>query len=235
MSQPVLLNPVEHRTLRVRAGHGAALGDDVMYALTFPAEFRNVQSHYPIVFRRDPEERFHPLVLFGLEDGRNLFLEGERWDATYVPLSVRRHPFLIGLAGDERLIHVDLAHPRVRGGYGEPLFEETGVATEFLEQAKSVLQALHDGLIATPAFTDALVAHGLLESFVLDVELDDGSHNRLAGFHTIDEGRLQALEGAALEHLSRDGHLLPIYMVLASVSRFRDLIERTNRRRAAQR
>ena len=44
---------------------------------------------------------------------------------------------------------------------------------------------------------------------------------------------VQALDGPVLETLSRDGHLLPIYMVLASMSRFRDLIERTNRRRAA--
>ena len=58
---------------------------------------------------------------------------------------------------------------------------------------------------------------------------------RLAGFHTLDERRQQALDGSALEQLSRDGHLLPAYMVLASLSRFRDLIERMNRRRAAGR
>jgi hypothetical protein len=92
---------------------------------------------------------------------------------------------------------------------------------------------LHDGIATTPAFIDALLRHGLLESFVLDITLDDGSDNRLAGFHTIDEARLQALDGAALEHLARGGHLLPIYMVLASLSRFRDLIERMNRRRVA--
>ena len=44
MSQHVLLNNVEHRALRVHAGHGAALGDAVMRALTFPAEFRDVQA-----------------------------------------------------------------------------------------------------------------------------------------------------------------------------------------------
>ena len=85
------------------------------------------------------------------------------------------------------------------------------------------------------AFVDALQRHQLLESFVLDIRLDDGSDNRLAGFHTIDEARLQALDGTALERLSRDGHLLPVYMVLASLSRFRDLIERMNRRRGAAR
>jgi hypothetical protein len=234
MSQHVLLNNAEHRTLRVRAGHGAALGDAVMRALTFPAEFRDVQAHYPIVFARDGDGRFVPLALLGLQEGENLFLDDTRWDATYVPLSVRRQPFLVGVSGEDRLLHVDLEHPRVRLGGGEALFHEHGVATEYLERVKSVLLALHDGVVATPAFIDALLQHGLLESFVLDVKLDDGSHNRLAGFHTIDEARLQALPGDALEQLAREGHLLPVYMVLASMSRFRDLIERTNRRRAAR-
>ena len=233
MSQHVLLNNVEHRTLRVHAGHGAALGDAVMRALTFPAEFRDVQAHYPIVFARDGEGRFVPLALFGLQEGDNLFLDGARWDATYVPLAIRRQPFLVGVSGEERLLHVDLEHPRVTTDGGEALFHDHGVATEYLERVKSVLLALHDGVMAAPAFIDALLQHGLLESFVLDVKLDDGSHNRLAGFHTIDEARLQALPGTALEQLAREGHLLPVYMVLASMSRFRDLIERTNRRRAA--
>lgn len=239
MSNNVLLNNVDHRHLRVDPRHGAAFGDDVMYAPTFPDEFRNVQAHYPIVFHRDASGGYHPLALFGLQEGANLFLvtgdDGERWDATHVPLSMQRQPFLIGMSGEERLVHVDLDHPRVRAGTGEALFQDPGIATEFLERARSVLLALHDGIVATPPFIEALLRHGLLESFVLDIQLDDGSLNRLAGFHTIDEARLQALDGAALERLARDGHLLPIYMVLASLSRFRDLIERTNRRRAAGR
>ncbi len=237
MSNHALLNNVDHRDLRVASGHGAALGDDIMYAPTFPEEFRSVQAHYPIVFHRDASGGFHPLALFGLQEGANLFLEGERWDATYIPLSVQRQPFLIGISGSERHIHIDLDHPRVCGGSdsGEALFRDFGGNTEYLEQAKSVLLALHDGIMATPAFIEALQRHELLESFVLDAKLDDGSHNRLAGFHTIDEARLQALDGAALERLARNGHLLPIYMVLASMSRFRDLIERMNRQRAAAR
>ena len=235
MSNPVLLNHVEHRDLRVDARRGAAFGDDVMYAPAVPAEFRSLQAHYPIVFQRDAVGGFHPLALFGLRRGENLFLDGERWDATYIPLAIERQPFLIGVSGAEPMVHVDLDHPRVRAGTGEALFQGPGIASEFLERARTTLLMLHDGLLATPAFVDALQRHQLLESFVLDIRLDDGSDNRLAGFHTIDERRLQALDGSALEQLSRDGHLLPAYMVLASLSRFRDLIERMNRRRAAGR
>ena len=235
MSNHVLLNNVDHRDLRIDTGHGAQLGDAVMYAPTFPAEFRDIQAHYPIVFHRDASGGYQPLALFGLKEGANLFLEGERWDATYIPLAMSRQPFLIGLSGGDRMIHVDLDHPRVRSSGGEPVFLDFGGNTEYLEQVKSTLAALHDGLLETPAFIEALVGHGLLESFVLDIQLDGGSLARLAGFHTIDEARLQALDGAALERLSRDGHLLPVYMVLASLSRFRDLIERMNRRRGAAR
>lgn len=235
MSNPVLLNHVEHRDLRVDDRRGAAFGDDVMYAPAVPAEFRSLQAHYPIVFQRDAAGGFHPLALLGLRQGENLFLEGERWDATYIPLAIQRQPFLIGVSGGERMVHVDLDHPRVRAGTGEALFQGPGIASEFLERARTTLLMLHDGILAMPAFVDALQRHQLLESFVLDIRLDDGSDNRLAGFHTIDEQRLHALDGAALEQLSRDGHLLPVYMVLASLSRFRDLIERMNRRRAAGR
>lgn len=235
MAQHVLLNNVEHRDLRVCTGHGARLGDAVMGALTFPGEFRSVQAHYPIVFRREPAGGVLPLALFGLEQGCNLFLDGDRWDAGYVPLSMQRHPFLIGIADGDQLVHMDMDHPRVRsaGDNDTPLFDAQGAASPHLEVARSVLLALHDGMAETPAFVDALERLDLLEPFFLDVQLDDGSLNRLAGFHTINEERLGALDGAALERLARDGHLLPAYMVLASASRFRDLIDRLNRRRAA--
>lgn len=233
MTRHVLLNNIDHRDLRIDTGRGAALGDAVMSAPTFPAEFRNLQSHYPIVFHRDAQGGFRPLALFGFREGQNLFLDGDRWDATYLPLAIERQPFLIGRDGDALMVHIDLDSPRVRDDRGEPLFREHGGTSEYLERINSVLAALHDGLQRTPAFVDALTRHQLLESFVLDVALDDGSQNRLAGFHTIDEERLRALDGAALESLHREGHLEAIYMALASLSRLRDLIERTNRRHGA--
>ena len=83
-----------------------------------------------------------------------------------------------------------------------------------------------------PAFVEALLARDLLESFVLDVELDDGSLNRLAGYYTINEERVRALDAGELGELHAAGHLEPVFMAMASVSHFRDLIERMNRSRA---
>ncbi len=233
MPNHVLLNNIDHKGLRIDTGRDAALGDDVMFTVTFPAEFRSVQAHYPIVFHKDAQGELQPVAMFGFKQGSNLFLDGGRWDATYVPLAIERQPFLIGRDGEQLMVHIDLDHPRVGSDRGEMLFRDQGGTTDYLDRITSVLMTLHDGLGGTPAFMEAMLRHNLIESFTLDVELDDGSLNRLVGFYTINEERLRALDAAALDELHRAGHLEPVYMVVASVSRFRDLIARMNRRHAA--
>jgi SapC protein len=235
MNNAVLLNNVDHRDLKVITRRAATYGDDVKSALTFPAEFRNVQACYPIVFQKTADGKFQAIALFGFQDKENLFLGPDGWDAPYVPLTVERQPFLIGFRDREPMVHIDLASPRVSRTEGEALFRPYGGSTEFLERMSSVLLTIHQGLEAVPAFIDALLQHDLLESFVLDVELDDRSQHRLTGFYTINEERLGALDAGALERLHQAGHLQAIYMALASLSHFRDLIERRNRSNAASR
>jgi hypothetical protein len=236
MPNAVLLNNVDHKDLRVITERGAQYGDDVSFALTFPSEFRALQTHYPIVFRKSGDgTSFEAIAVLGFVEGENLFLERGRWDASHIPLTIDRLPFLIGRSGEELMVHVDLDHPRVSRSAGEPVFLPYGGNSEFLEGVTDKLMGIHQGLQSAPAFTSALVSLELLEPFVLDIELDDGSQNRLAGFYTINEERLAALDGATLERLNRSGYLQAIYMVLASLNNFRGLIDRKNRRDAAAR
>lgn len=235
MTNHVLLNNMDHRDVRVVTTRSADLGDDVMLALTFPAEFRSVQAHYPIVFRKSASGQFQPVALFGFQDKQNLFLTSRGWDATYVPLMIERQPFLIGAGADQLMMHIDLDHPRVKRTSdndhtsGEALFREHGGTTEFLQQMNSMLLAIHQGMQSTAPFISAMLEHNLLESFVLDVSMQDGTQSRLAGFYVIHEERLAMLSGAVLETLSRLGHLQAAYMAVASLSNFRELIERRNR------
>ena len=235
MARHVQLNDIDHKHLRIDTRRSAALGDDVAFVPTFPAEFRNLQAHYPIVFRKDANGALHPIAVLGFQEGRNLFLDGDRWDASYLPLAIERQPFLIGKGDDDLTVHIDLDSPRVGSQIGIALFHEQGGNSEYLDRVASVLLALHNGLEGVAAFVDALLALELLESFVLDVELDDGSANRLSGFYAINEDRLRALDAAALGGLHAAGHLEPVFMAVASVANFRGLIERMNRNRAGAR
>ena len=235
MTQHAVLDNNTHRELRVRADAGAELGDGVMATLTVPHEFRNVQGHFPILFRREIERNeFMAVALLGFESGENLFLDGDRWDARYRPLSLAIQPFLIGRPanGDgPGQVHVDLGHPRIApGDEGIRLFDPDGAPTPYLEQIAERLGDLDEGYRASKSFFDALAAYELLEPFSLEVTLDDGSINSLVGFHIIDEARLRALDAAALGALQAEGHLMPIFMALASLSQLSALVDRKNRK-----
>lgn len=234
MSRHAILTAEAHGELRVRRERGAELGDAVMSCVTVPSEFRQVQNEYPIVFRMNPErDSFTALAMFGFETGENLFLEGGRWDARYRPLAVEIQPFLIGMPADgagARQVHIDLGSPRIGDGEGIRVFDEHGRPTPFLETVADNLGALDAGHQQTESFLAALRRHKLLEPMSLEVSLEDGSTNRLVGFHVIDEDCLRALDGDSLGELHSEGHLMPIFMAIASLANISALVARKNRR-----
>ena len=63
------------------------------------------------------------------------------------------------------------------------------------------------GMRTSKPFFETLEGSNLLESFVLDAQLFDGSEHRLAGFHTINEEVLGELSGEQLEMLNKRGYL----------------------------
>lgn len=237
MANHVLLNGADHRTLRISALHGADRGDAVMSSLIVPSEFRRVQNDYPILFRLTPQrDRFQALAMFGFQPGENLFLDGAQWDARYRPLAMAIQPFLIGhpaTEGGDKQIHLDLDSPRIAAGdEGVRVFDDVGRPTPYLDTIAGQLGELDAGWLASEGFFAALARHELLEPLTLEITLADGSVNRLVGYHGIAEERLQQLDAAALGELHADGHLLPIFMAIASLSNVTELIDRKSRQDA---
>ena len=227
-----ILTADAHAHTRVRPERGAAMGDALMSCILVPDEFRRAQHEYLILFRRDVGTgEVAAVALLGFENGENLYLDGDRWDAAYVPLAMDTRPFLIGRGaqGEGGQVHLDAASARLSEEEGTRLFDDTGRPTPYLEGAVEKLGALDEGYRAAAGFFAALARHELLEPLQLDVTLDDGSVNRLVGFHVVDEDRLQALSPDALGDLHREGHLMPVFMALASQSNLPVLIARKNR------
>lgn len=243
MAKFELLNNVDHKDLRVITTRSAEYGDNVWYTPTFPHEFRNLQAHYPIVFTKNLETgKFQAVALLGFENGENLFLNGNGWDAGYIPLSIMRQPFLIGLQEvrvdgvpqTQTVVSVDMSSPRISKTEGEAVFLEHGGNSEYLERVTSILNLVDQGYERNQGFIDMLLGMDLLESFVLDVELDDGSENRLSGFYTINEDSLRGLKGDDLVILNNNRYLEAIFMAIASLSNIAALVARKNRLQARQ-
>ena len=237
MSKYSLLSQSEHAKLRVITERGAAYGDNLMYAMTFPLEFRNIESSYPIFFAKDGESgQFYPLALFGFQRDENLYLNGSHWDATYMPMMVERNPFLIGFQqspdvenGEKRpVVSINVESPRVSEIEGEALFSDDGEPSEYLQKSMENLQTIHRGHEQNKTFIAALLENDLLEGFNLDITLKDGSNNRLEGFYTINEEKLAGLQAETLGQLHEQGFLQAIYMAVASFSRVSGLIAKKN-------
>ncbi len=243
MTKYVLLNAEEHAKIKIRTERSIELGDCVQYAMTFPFEFRNIQAHYPIFFQKNPSNgEFFPLALFGFEANENLFLtEAEGWRASYVPVMITRQPFLIGFQGDqddpdvrEAVVSVDMDNPRVSEKEGEPLFLEHGGSSEYLQRISGTLELIHQANEHSKKFVDALIENDLLETVTLNIELNDGSENQLLGFYTINETSVQQMSAEQLFSLNEKGFLQPIFMVLASYSCLRHMIDEKNARRESE-
>ena len=233
MANHRIITVEEHADLRIRTDGDAGPGDHIMTCLVVPAEFRQVQSEYPILFRRNVElDGFTALALFGFENGENLFLEDGRWDANARPLAMEIQPFLIGSPDGEgqKQVHIDMDSPRIGQAEGTRVFDEHGRPTPYFEDIIDKLGSLDEGYGESGAFFAALDRYQLLEPMSLEITLDDGSTNRLVGFHVIDEERLQALHAEALGELHEAGQLMPIFMAVASLGNLSRLIARKNRK-----
>ncbi len=244
MTQHVLLNSVDHQHLRVITERGAQYGDNLWFSPTFPLEFRSVQAQYPIFFVKEAATgRLLPVALFGFQQQENLFLQHNNWQHSYIPLSVLRQPFLIGqqLSREhgveqlQRVLHLDTQSPRLSETEGEALFLAYGGNSPYLEQMAGLLETLHLGLQDGQLFVELLLELNLLESFTLDVQLDDGSKHQMVGFYTIAETVLQQLDASALALLHQRGYLQAIYLQIASQSRIRQLLQLKNQLQKAGR
>ena len=231
-----MLNLEQHADLKVIDDRSEAFGDNVMYAMTFPIEFRNIQGNYPIFFQKNAETgAFFPVALFGFQEGENLFLSADGWDAQYVPLMIRRQPFVIGFQKDESaesqkkaVITLDMDNPRVNTERGNALFEAHGGMSDYLTAMGANLEMIHAGTQHSEQFITAITELDLIEPFTLDVPLNDGSQNQLLGLYTVNEESLQQLDGEALGTLNSKGYLMPLFMILASHSCLTTMVNKKN-------
>ena len=240
MPRYVMLNNVAHKDLRVITRYGAELGDNTGTALTFPTEFAEIQKEYPIFFRREREAgEYHAVALLGFEKSENLFLEGNRWNATYLPAVIARGPFLIGfqeqqIDGEMRsepVIHVDLDHPRVSQAEGESVFMPQGGNSPYLDHIAAVLRDIRDGLEIGKAMFAAFSAMDLIEPVKVEIKLNEQEAYGLTGLYTVSPEKLQALDAGSLYTLNRAGFLQLAFLILASHGNVRKLMALKQRRR----
>lgn len=237
MSNPVILHNETHRNLRVITTRGAEYGEKTHIVPVLGDELHNLVLDFPVYLMKSKETGGYSLnALMGLEPGENLYLQGEHWAATYLPLHMRRQPFLLAASDGEKQtnqeneakIAIDMDSKRIRDSKGEAVFNEDGSKTPYLEDIIKVLSMMAVGIESTEAFISVLVEHELIESAVLNITFANGEKKSLQGLYAIDAIKLSELKGDVLEKMHSRGFLQACYMMVASMGQISKMVKMKN-------
>jgi len=227
MTNIVVLNVRAHRDIRVQAEASAKFGDNQRYVQVVVTEFPLLVTHYPILLSKDSETgAFFCGAILGIDEGENLFLKEGGGHDGYRPLNLQRMPFYV--SGDD--LAIDLDHSRVATDKGQPLFNDQGEPTAYLDSIKATFQQLKPGMEMTKRFVETLLRFDLLEPIDVVLGFDDGTKRNLADLYTINQEVLRKLPDAAVLELFRRGYLQLIYLLIASLKQIPVLAQKKNSR-----
>ncbi len=230
----IALDPAVHRQRKVSPLSDFSIAKDLHAVFVTATEFAQAALEFPIVFvetgRHDAAGRpmMSPVALLGLTHGENLYVEGTRWEARYIPAYIRRYPFstasLPGASGINVL--VDEAWSGFSDHGAEPLFEAGDTPAPALKRAMDFLERFEFETERTQAFCERLVMLGVLKEMKADATLQNGHKLSVDGFHAVDEEKLRALPEAAVLELWRNGLLMLMQAHLISLANIRHLVNR---------
>lgn len=217
-----------HRDWYIKTGTDYGFAGKVNSVPLVAAEVTVAAQSYPIVFAGEGD--LVPVVLLGIRDGENLFVDKDgKWDAKYVPAFVRRYPFVFSSTDEGKTFTLcldeDFAGVNTEGK-GERLFDKDGERTQYLKNVLNFLQVYQAQFQRTQALCRKLADLDLFEPMQAQVRLKSGQTLTLGGFKVVNRNKLKALPAETLGELAKADELEVIYAHLASLRQFGPMVER---------
>ncbi|MEF7613844.1 SapC family protein [Aquincola sp. MAHUQ-54] len=238
---PVPLDRDQHRQLRVRQDHTDMSHTAGLNSMFITAvEFADACKEYPVVFVRagtDPQTGradIAPVAVFGLTQSENLFLDGGRWRADYVPAVLRAYPFAMAQVGEQNYaVCIDPDWAGFSQAEGIALFDEAGSPSSYLKEMQQFLEKLELEVQRTRLVGQKLVELELLRDMRFDATLPDGNKLTVDGFLAVDEQKFAALPDDKVLELHRSGVLGLVNAHQVSLGNMARLLQRRSQRVAA--
>jgi hypothetical protein len=239
-SHVVTINKDKHAKLRAKLNLDFAHAKELNLAAVMLTEISAVAANFPVIFIQHPDNKaIRPAALFGLRPGENYYYGQEGWDATYVPLLVQRHPFLIG-ADDAKpdsnnlTMCIDTTSPFLTEGEGIALFDDNGNGTDFLNSRNQMLGEIFEGEKITNQFVAKIMQLDLMKPFELLVQGQDGMTRKVTGLLTLDEVKLRQMSNDVLQELHKLDFLAALYVIYGSLFQIHRMMQLRNRKTVEQ-
>jgi hypothetical protein len=193
-------------------------------------EFPSAARNFPIIFSSG--ENPVPLALMGLNEGVNVFVDGEGTltENVYVPAYVRRYPFLLARLNpqsEELSLCFDPSSDLV-GEFpdGRALFDGEE-ASEVTKGLLGFCEQFEQAGMKTQSFVEELVKHKLLMDGEVAIQ-QEGVEAPFVyrGFQMIDQEKLREVRGDVLRGWNQNGMLALVYAHLFSLELIREIFAR---------
>lgn len=215
-----------HLNIKVKPIDNFNFVKDTHIASIMVHEFSRASSIYPIVFLEDKDvDQFRPVVLTGLEAGENLFIQDDKWNASYIPAIIRRYPFALAQTNEEGrfTVCIDENSEFVNKEEGQELFNEDGEAGEVIERVKSYLSELQQMEMFTKEFCDYMKHNNMFTPLNMKVRVANEVKN-ISGAYVINEERFNSLSDEKFLEMRTKKYIPVTYAHLSSLSQIERLI-----------
>ena len=224
------VNSERHRGWSVKANNNFDFARDVNHVPVTVIEFRNAAKEYPVVFASGSENEVVPIVVMGLGDKENLYVDDKgKWQAKYVPAFVRRYPFVFSSFDDGLTLTLCIDEKFAgcnQDGLGEQLFDDEGNKTQYLTNVLEFLKQYQASFQQSVQFCKRLKELDLLENVEATLTPPDGQAIVLKGFLAIDRNKFKALPDETLAELVKSGEMELIYTHLVSLRNLQSMPQR---------
>ena len=223
------LNKEKHKDLKVAVNSAFEFAKQTHLSAASIREYAQLAATMPLVFIKDPKsDRYHTVAMLGMEQNQNLFLATGKWKAPHVPMNIMRYPFDIRPDADKLGVYIDEESNLVGAEDGEPLFNEDGTPSAFLENRQKFLGELANSEMLTQRFIAKVVELNLLDPIQIRLTYQDGQQRNVTGMFSINEKRLLELPEATVTDLHKQGFLGALYAIMLSLGQLNRLVELSN-------
>lgn len=215
-----------HGKKKIKAIENFEFAKNVNMASIMVHEFSRAASVYPIVFVEDQrKDQFRPVVLLGLEEGENLFIQDDKWQASYIPAIIRRYPFALAKTKEEGrfTVCIDEQSNLVNETEGQALFDDNGEPTELMNRVKRYLAQLQQMDQFTEDFCKYLAEKNMFTPLNMKVRIGNTLKN-ITGAYVVNEERLNSLSDEAFLEMRAKKYIPVAYSHLSSLSQIERLL-----------
>ncbi len=221
---PKLLDRNVHKDLKLSPVEGIRFAEKLTVVGLSYKELVPASKCFPVVFRGKEEsgQASLPHAVLSIEKDKNAFVkEDGSWGADYLPLHIRRYPFILGSIQEKNqfAVMIDETAPHFSGEKGEPLFNEDGEPTKVLENVQNFLKAYNQDVDLTLQMVKEIEDSDILKPMNLKITKGNAGRN-IRGFRVVDAKKLVTLEDKVLARWVKKGIIAMIYAHLFSINNF---------------